>query len=64
VVQANTVKARAQTDAAFRVALLEEALDAFVNNDLDTGKLLLRDTSMPPSASKPSARSCTRAPRA
>ncbi len=39
----DTVKARAQTDAAFRVALLEEALDAFVNNDLDTGKLLLRD---------------------
>ena len=39
----HTVKARAQTDAAFRSALLEEALDAFVNNDLDTGKLLLRD---------------------
>jgi DNA-binding phage protein len=40
----DTVKARAQTDAAFRVALLEEALDAFVNNDLTVGKLLLRDT--------------------
>jgi DNA-binding phage protein len=39
----DTVKARAQTDVAFRVALLEEALDAFVNNDLETGKLLLRD---------------------
>jgi DNA-binding phage protein len=39
----DTVRARAQTDAAFRVALLEEGLDAFVNNDLETGKLLLRD---------------------
>ena len=39
----HTIKARAQTDPAFRVALLEEALDAFVNNDLETGKLLLRD---------------------
>lgn len=39
----HSVKARAQADAAFRVALLEEALDAFVNNDLQTGKLLLRD---------------------
>lgn len=38
-----TVKARAQADQAFRVALLEEALDAFLNNDLETGKLLLRD---------------------
>ncbi|MGB5737235.1 MAG: transcriptional regulator [Thiohalocapsa sp.] len=38
-----TVKARAQADPAFRVALLEEALDAFLNNDLETGKLLLRD---------------------
>jgi DNA-binding phage protein len=39
----DTVKTRVQNDAAFRVALLEEALDAFVNNDLDIGKLLLRD---------------------
>jgi DNA-binding phage protein len=39
----DTVKARAQADSAFRVALLEEALDAFVNNDLETVKLLLRD---------------------
>jgi len=38
-----TIKARAQADPAFRVALLEEALDAFLNNDLETGKLLLRD---------------------
>jgi hypothetical protein len=40
----DVVKARAQADSAFRVALLEDALDAFVNNDLETGKLLLRDT--------------------
>jgi hypothetical protein len=39
----HTIEARAQTNAAFRVALLEEALDAFVNNDLENGKLLLRD---------------------
>jgi len=39
-----TIKARAQADPAFRVALLEEALDAFLNNDLETGKLLLRDS--------------------
>lgn len=38
-----TIRARAQADAEFRVALLEEALDAFLNNDLETGKLLLRD---------------------
>jgi hypothetical protein len=38
-----TVKARAERDPEFRVALLEEALDAFLNADLDTGKVLLRD---------------------
>jgi DNA-binding phage protein len=38
-----TIKNRAQADPAFRVGLLEEALDAFLNNDLETGKLLLRD---------------------
>ena len=38
-----TVQARAQADPAFRVALLEEAVDAFLNNDLETGKLLLCD---------------------
>jgi hypothetical protein len=32
-----------QADPAFRIALLEEALDAFLNNDLETGELLLRD---------------------
>jgi len=39
----DTVKARAERDTEFRVALLEEALDAFVNADLETGKVLLRD---------------------
>ncbi len=39
----HTIKARAQADQAFRVALLDEALDALMNNDLATGKLLLRD---------------------
>ena len=28
-----TIKARAQADQAFRVALLEEALNAFLSND-------------------------------
>lgn len=39
----DTVKARAERDPEFRVALLEEALDAFLNADLDTGKVRLRD---------------------
>lgn len=38
-----TVKARAAQDPAFRVALLEEALEALMNADLETGKVLLRD---------------------
>jgi len=38
-----TVKARATQDPAFRVALLEEALEALVNADLETGKVLLHD---------------------
>jgi len=39
----DTIKVRGERDPAFRVALLEEALDAFLNADLETGKLLLRD---------------------
>ena len=39
----DTVKARAERDSAFRVGLLEEALEALVSNDLETGKILLRD---------------------
>ena len=39
----DTVKARAERDPEFRVALLKEALDAFLSADLGTGKVLLRD---------------------
>ncbi|WP_133512272.1 DNA-binding protein [Candidatus Thiosymbion oneisti] len=39
----DTIEARAERDPTFRIALLEEALDAFLNADLETGKLLLRD---------------------
>ena len=38
-----TVKARAERDSAFRVGLLQEALEAFISDDLETGKILLRD---------------------
>lgn len=38
-----TVKARAQRDPDFRRGLFEEAIDAFLSNDTETGKLLLRD---------------------
>ena len=38
-----TVQARAQRDRAFREALLTEAVDALLNGDLDTGKVVLRD---------------------
>lgn len=38
-----TIKARADHDPEFRAGLLEEALDAFLNADLETGKILLRD---------------------
>ena len=38
-----TIKARAERDPEFRVGLLEEALDAFLSADLETGKVLLRD---------------------
>ena len=39
----DTVKARAERDPAFRVGLLQEALNAFLDADLETGKILLRD---------------------
>lgn len=39
----DTVKARVAHDPAFRIALLEEALNAFISADLETGKSLLRD---------------------
>jgi DNA-binding phage protein len=38
-----TVKARAERDAAFREALLTEAVELLIAGDLDVGKALLRD---------------------
>lgn len=38
-----TVKVRAERDPAFRVGLLEAALAAFLDADVETGKVLLRD---------------------
>ena len=39
----DTVQARAQRDPAFRVGLLQEAVDAFLSGELDVGKTILRD---------------------
>src|SRR5918996_5721486 len=38
-----TVKARANRDAAFREALLTEAIEALLAGDMATGKAVLRD---------------------
>lgn len=38
-----TVRARAQADAGFRAALLQEVVDAFLSGDVGTGKSVLRD---------------------
>ncbi|MDQ3581497.1 MAG: transcriptional regulator [Pseudomonadota bacterium] len=38
-----TIKARAETDEAFRNALLIEALECFLSGDAETGKAVLRD---------------------
>ena len=38
-----TIKARAQGDAAFRAALLSEVVDLFLTGDVATGKIVLRD---------------------
>jgi DNA-binding phage protein len=38
-----TVMARAQSDQAFRSALIREATNAFLDDDIETGKALLRD---------------------
>jgi len=38
-----TIRARAQTDPAFRRALLREAIECFLNGSLATGKAVLRD---------------------
>ena len=39
----DTVKARAERDPEFRVGLFVEAIDALLSDDLETGKVLLRD---------------------
>ncbi len=39
----DTIKARAERDPEFRVGLFVEAIDALLNDDLETGKILLRD---------------------
>lgn len=38
-----TIKARAETDMAFRAALLCEAIEALLEGDTETGKAVLRD---------------------
>ena len=38
-----TIRARAQSDQAFRRALLREAVECIINGDLATGKAVLRD---------------------
>ncbi len=39
----DTVKARAERDPEFRFGLFREALEALLSDDLETGKVLLRD---------------------
>ncbi len=39
----DTVQKRVRRDAAFRKALLSEAIESFLTGDLDTGKAVLRD---------------------
>ena len=38
-----TIKARAESDPAFREELLTEGIQALLTGDLDTGKAILRD---------------------
>jgi hypothetical protein len=38
-----TVRARAEHSREFRVALLKEAVEAFIQGDTETGKTMLRD---------------------
>lgn len=38
-----TIRARAQREPKFRHALLREAVECYLNGDLDTGKAVLRD---------------------
>jgi DNA-binding phage protein len=39
----DTVWERAQRDRAFRIGLLQEALDALLRGEIEEGKILLRD---------------------
>lgn len=39
----DTVKARAERDPEFRAGLFREAIEALLSDDLETGKVLLRD---------------------
>ncbi|HCP81546.1 MAG TPA: transcriptional regulator [Octadecabacter sp.] len=39
----DTIKARAERDPEFRVGLFREAIEALLSDDLETGKVLLRD---------------------
>lgn len=38
-----TIRVRAQKDTKFRQALLREAVESYLNGDLETGKAVLRD---------------------
>src|SRR5439155_21140404 len=38
-----TIQERARRDAAFREALLKEAVDALLSGDVEKGKIILRD---------------------
>jgi len=38
-----TIQARAQKDPAFRKAMLTEAIDGFLSDDVEVGKAMLRD---------------------
>ncbi|MEP7353884.1 MAG: transcriptional regulator [Acidobacteriota bacterium] len=38
-----TIRARAQSDPKFRKALLREAVESYLNGDLETGKAVLRN---------------------
>ncbi len=44
----DTIKARVERDPEFRVDLFREAIDALLSDDLETGKVLLRDYVTPP----------------
>ena len=39
----DTIKARAERDPEFRVGLFREAIEAMLSDDLETGKVLLRE---------------------